>query len=57
MNVYSLASRRWIQIIFIKTIFQNTKFRYSFICQDTSIRRQRSDLSGLRASCHLLLPV
>jgi len=23
-------------------------FRYSFICQGTSIRRQRSDLFGLR---------
>jgi len=24
------------------------RFRYSFICQDTSIRRQRNDLFGLR---------
>jgi len=24
------------------------RFRYSFICQDTSTRRQRSDLYGLR---------
>jgi len=41
-------------------------FIYSFICQGTSTRRQRSDLFGLRvklppavfeSSCHLLLPI
>jgi len=31
------------------------RFRYSFICQSTSIRRQQSDLFGLRVK--LLLPV
>jgi len=34
------------------------RFRYSFICQGTSTRRQRSDLCGLRVKLPcLLLPV
>jgi len=34
------------------------KIRYLFIFQvGTLTRRQRSDLFGFRASCHLLLPV
>jgi len=32
-------------------------FRYSFICQGTSIRRQRVTFSVFESSCHLLLPV
>jgi len=35
-------------------ILPMTKFRYSFICQSTSTRRQRSALFGLRFK---LLPV
>jgi len=30
---------------------------YSFICQGTSTRIQRSDFFGLPSSCNLLLPV
>jgi len=33
------------------------RFRYSFICQGTSNRRQRRNLFGLRVKRHLLLPV
>jgi len=33
------------------------RFRYSFICQGTSTRRQRRDLFVIESSCHLLLPV
>jgi len=33
------------------------RFRYSFNCHGTSIRRQRRNLFGLESSCHLLLPV
>jgi len=37
--------------------YQICRFRYSFICQGTSTRRQQSDLFGFESSCHLLLPV
>jgi len=30
------------------------RFRYSFICQGTSTRRQRRDLLVFESSCHLL---
>jgi len=34
------------------------KFRYSFICQGTSTRRQNEGtFSFFESSCHLLLPV
>jgi len=35
----------------------NRSYRYSFICQGTSTRRQRRDFWVLGWSCHLLLPV
>jgi len=33
------------------------RFRYSFICQGTSTRRQWRTFSSFKANCHLLLPV
>jgi len=33
------------------------RFRYSFICQGTSTRRQWPGDSEVESSCHLLLPV
>jgi len=52
-----------ISILLYKQYFANClyywRFRYSFICQGTSARRQRRNLFGLRVRCyyHLLLPV
>jgi len=33
------------------------RFRYSFICQDTSTRDSEGTFSIFESSCHLLLPV
>jgi len=42
---YSWNFHRWL----ITWVYpKNVKFRYSFICQDISTRRQRSDLFSLR---------
>jgi len=38
-------------------IKSNKRFRYSFICQGTTTRRQRSNLFGVESSYHLILPV
>jgi len=37
------------------TFFATFVFRYSFICQGTSAKRQRRTFSIFESSCHLLL--
>jgi len=43
--------------LFNKLHLNSTLVTCSFNCQDTSIRRQRSDFFVFESSCHLLLPV